>query len=155
MGKKMEFGFRPYVGKDYYKTSRNLLIVGASHYCAADDCDIDFTSRCMEKYLAYKQGIAESPDGSELSQSSPMRPPGGNSHRRNSSHSIGMPPSTTICRSRKGQRKRKSTRKSSVILSIYACSKRRCTNLSRAWSSSGEKKFGRRSRRIWQKDGNG
>ena len=63
MGKKMEFGFRPYVGKDYYKASRNLLIVGASHYCASDDCDIDFTSRCMEKYLAYKQGVAESPGG--------------------------------------------------------------------------------------------
>jgi|GEM_PF-5324864 len=61
MSEKLEFGFFPYIGKHYSKANPKLLIVGASHYCAVDDCDSDFTIQCMKKYIVYKQGIAESP----------------------------------------------------------------------------------------------
>ena len=63
MSKKLEFGFCPYIGKHYSEANKKLLIVGASHYCAADDFDSDFTINCMKKYLNYKQGVAESPGG--------------------------------------------------------------------------------------------
>lgn len=68
----MQVYFKPWIGPDYEKSPRKILVIGDSHYCGGcDRCGVrgctmeemadchDFTRDVVSKYLAFRAGAGE------------------------------------------------------------------------------------------------